>query len=399
MVELEDVQAARDRIAPWIYCSPCERSEELSQRYGCDLHLKLENLQMTGSFKERGACNRLSLLTDVERQCGVVAASAGNHAQAVAYHARRLGIQATIVMPKTTPLVKVTATRGYGATVLLEGMSYDEAYQKARELEQTKGYVFIHAFNDEAVIAGQGTVALEILEQVPDVDVILSCVGGGGLIGGVGAVIKALKPDVRLVGVEPSSMPSMQKALEHHGPYAVPRMKTIADGAAVGLVGDKTYALASRWVDEVVSVDDEDVAEAILLLVEREKTVAEGAGALSLAAIMAGAVDVQKKRVVALISGGNIDVNLIALIIERGLTRSGRLCRMRVRMADYPGSLAAVAKIIADEGANVLRVNHDRVVQGVPLGQVSVELELETRGYEHIRLIEEKILGSGFKLL
>jgi threonine dehydratase len=278
-VTVDEVRAAAERIRAHVQRSPMPKSDALSADLGLDLYVKLENLQRTGSFKERGAANKLAQLSDSEKKRGVICSSAGNHAQGVAYHAQRLGIPATIVMPETSPLVKVRATRGFGAEVVLHGATYDDAYAKAREIEAARNLVFVHAFDDPAIIAGQGTIGLEILEDLPNVDVIVLAVGGGGLISGVAAVVKALKPNTRMIGVEMACMPSMKAALEGGGPVTLPAASTIADGIAVRRVGSETYAHAKQFVDEIVTVDEEEVANAILQLIEKEKTVAEGAGA------------------------------------------------------------------------------------------------------------------------
>src|SRR3954470_1306212 len=279
MITLQDVLAARERIRGTVPVTPCPLSEPFSELCGAQIHFKLENLQRTGSFKERGAANKFALLTSEERRRGVVAASAGNHAQGVAFNAQRLGVKSVIVMPETTPLIKVAATKAYGAQVVLCGTVFEDAYQEARKLESEKGYVFVHAFDDDAIIAGQGTAALEILEQVPDVDVLVASIGGGGLLGGMALVMKSLKPSVRVIGVESSLLPKMRAALDAGGPVVLPPATTLADGIAVKRAGERTLPLFRKYVDEIIGVDDEEVANAILLLIEREKTVAEGAGA------------------------------------------------------------------------------------------------------------------------
>src|SRR5512138_2471886 len=320
MVSVQDVQAALGRIRDRVYLSPCARSETLSRLTGTSAFLKLENLQKTGAYKERGALNKLLSLTESERARGLIAASAGNHAQGVAYHAGRLGVAATIVMPETTPILKVANTRALGARIVLHGASYDEAYAEARRLEQQEGLTFVHPFDDEAVIAGQGTIGLELLEQVPNLDAVLVPVGGGGLVSGVAIALKSVRPEVRVIGVEAEIIPAMQAALEAGKPVTIEGASTIADGIAVKRAGDLTFGHVRKWVDEIVTVSEEEIASAILYLLEKEKTVAEGAGAVSVAALMNHrAAGLSGRQVVAVVSGGNIDVNLVARIIERGL--------------------------------------------------------------------------------
>src|SRR5207248_6740372 len=362
MITLQDVLAARERIRGEVDVTPCPRSWTFSDLCGASVYFKLESLQRTGSFKERGAVNKLALMTPDERRRGVIAASAGNHAQGVAYHAQRLGVKAVIVMPETTPLIKVAATKAYGAQVILCGTVFEDAYQEARRLESEKGYVFVHAFDDDAIIAGQGTAALEILEQVPDVDVLIASVGGGGFVGGMALAMKSLKPSVRVVGVESSHLPKMRAALDAGGPIVIPNATTLADGIAVKRAGEKTIPLFRKYVDEIVGVDDEEVANAILALIEREKTVAEGAGAAPAAALLQRKIAGLKAatKVVCALSGGNIDPNIIARIIERGLVVEGRRVMIAVRVPDRPGMLAGVLAAVAAERANVLEVHHNR---------------------------------------
>lgn len=397
-VDYAAIEAARERIGQAVWQTPCARSEQLSRRTGCNLYLKLENLQMTGSFKERGALNRLLLLTPQERQKGVVAASAGNHAQGVAFAARSLDIDATIVMPEGTPLIKVERTRELGARVRLCGQSYAEAFEVAERLREESGATLIHAFDDDAIICGQGTVGLELLEQVPDLDAVVVPVGGGGLIAGMAVALHGRSPQVRVFGAEAAAVPSMQKALTSGAVVAVPDARTIADGVAVRRVGERTLPLVEQHVRQVVSVDDEELAEAVLVLLETEKTVAEGAGAAALAAILAGRVPVAGRTVVAVISGGNIDVNLISRIISRGLAKSGRSMRIRVELSDVPGALAALLGVVAELRANVLQVSHDRMASRTGMLRTTVELTLETRGFSHVREVARAIESAGFVL-
>jgi len=401
MLTLQDVLAARDRIKNHIEVTPCPRADVFSEMCGAQIYFKLENLQRTGSFKERGAANKLALLTPEERGRGVVAASAGNHAQGVAYNAQRLGIKSTIVMPEQTPLIKAQATKKFGATVILEGASYDDAFAEARRLEQEHGYVLIHAFDDDAIIAGQGTCGLEILEQVPDLDVLVASIGGGGFLGGMALAMKSLKPSLRIVGVESSLLPKMRAALDAGAPVSVPAATTLADGIAVKRVGERTLPLFRKYVDEIVGVDDEEVANAILLLIEREKTVAEGAGAAPAAALLQGKISrlTPGTKVVCAISGGNIDVNLIARIIERGLVKEGRRVMLSLRVPDRPGMLAGVLATVAGERANVLEVHHNRAFLPGAIGDTEINLTLETKGPEHVEQLTRALAGKGYAVV
>ena len=395
-VTLDDVRAAQARLKGLIAATPCPYSETLSRLTGTRVFVKLENLQMTGSFKERGAANVLLLLSDAERRRGVVAASAGNHGLAVALHAARLGIGAVIVMPEWAPLTKVVAARRYGAEVLLHGDNYDAAYARARQIEAERGLVFIHPFDDPRVIAGQGTIGLELCEQVPDLEAVLVPVGGGGLAGGLGVVTKALRPQAQLIGVQAQEVPGMRAALEAGERVTVPGAATIADGIAVRTVGEHTFALARHYLDGVVTVSEEEIANAILLLLEIEKTVVEGAGAVALAALVNKRVSLDGRTVVLLLGGGNIDVNLIARIIERGLVKDGRIVRLAVMLRDRPGALARLAELVAEARANVLHINHDRAFSRARLGETEVEITLETSGRDHINSIKRHLLAAGY---
>jgi threonine dehydratase len=400
MVTLQDILAARERIRGYVAVTPCPLSQPFSELCGAQIHFKLENLQRTGSFKERGAANKLAQLTPHERARGIVAASAGNHAQGVAVNAQRLGIPATIVMPETTPLIKAQATKSFGAKVVFCGSSLADAFAEARRIEKEQGAVFIHPFDDDAVIAGQGTAGLEILEQVPDVHLVVGSIGGGGWLGGIAAAVKSMKPSVRVVGVESSLVPKMRAALDAGAPVAVPTASTLADGIAVSRAGERTLPLFSRYVDEVVCVDDEEVANAILLLIEREKTVAEGAGAVPAAALLQHRVKglTPERKVVCMISGGNIDVNLLARIIERGLVKEGRRVMLSVRVPDRPGMLASILQVVAAERANVLEVHHNRAFLPGPVGDTEIDLTLETRGADHIESLLGTLSSRGFKV-
>jgi threonine dehydratase len=398
MVTLQDVQAALARTRDRIYLSPCARSETLSKVTGTVASLKLENLQMTGAYKERGALNKLLLMPAAEREQGLITASAGNHAQAVAYHAGRLGVKATIVMPEATPIMKVANTRAHGARVLLHGANYDEAYAEARRLEQVERLAFVHPFDDPDVIAGQGTVALEILEQEPQVDAIVVPIGGGGLVSGVGVAVKALRPGAKVIGVETEVLPCMLQALEAGRPVTLDPASTIADGIAVKRAGDLTLAHVQKYVDEIVTVSEEEIASAILYLLEKEKTVAEGAGAVAIAALMQRKIrGLEGRKVVSIVSGGNIDVNLIARVIERGLVKDGRLVRISVALQDRPGQLAKVSAIIANVRANVIEVHHTRAF-AYRFGDTTLQLTLETRGPEHVEEILRGLRERGYQV-
>jgi len=396
-VSLTSIQAARARIGEAIHRSPCHLSHHLSEMAGLPVHLKLENLQRTGSFKERGALNKLLTLSETERKRGVIAASAGNHAQGVAFHAAARGIRAQIVMPLATPLVKVASTRAFGAEVILHGSSYDEACDEAQRRRVEEGRAFIHPFDDPEVISGQGTIALELLEQVPDIEAIVVPIGGGGLISGIACALKETHAKIRVVGVEPEKLPSMLRAREAGAPVTLAPEATIADGIAVRRAGDVTLPLVSRYVDEIVTVDDEEIASAILTLLEREKTLAEGAGAAALAAVLQSKTNLRHRRTVVLVCGGNIDVTLLAKIIERGLVKDGRLLRIRVYLQDRPGALLALTQILARERANIVETLHNRAYYGVSLGETVIDVTLETRGATHITAISHAVREAGFR--
>ena len=396
MIQLSDVQTALGRIRADIRVSPCPRSETFSAVTGNSIYLRMDNQRRTGAFKERGALNRILSLSADERARGVIAASAGNHAQGVSYHAGRHGVRARIVMPLPTPLTKVSATRAYGAEVVLHGTNYDEAYGKAMELSQQDSLVLIHAFDDESVIAGQGTLGLEILQQHPDIEVIVSPIGGGGLIGGVACAVKESRPSVKVYGVQPSRIPSMKAAVAAGKPVTLDSAKTIADGIAVRRAGDYTLPLVQKYVDDIVTVEEEEIANAILLLLEREKTLAEGAGAAAIAAVLNRKIQFQNKRVAVLVCGGNIDVTLLSRIIERGLVKDGRLVRLRVHLPDYPGALHRLTGILADHRANIVETSYDRAYHGVNLGDTAIDITMETRGPAHIAELLSALAGAGY---
>ena len=366
---------------------------------GVDLYLKTENLQITGSFKVRGAYYKMTKLSAEEKQRGVIACSAGNHAQGVALAAQKNGIKAVICLPDGAPISKVEATKSYGAEVCLVEGVYDDAYQKALQLRDEKGYTFLHPFNDEDVIAGQGTIALEIAEQLPDLDAVLVPIGGGGLISGIAYTIKTLNPHVKVIGVQAKGAPSMKNAIEHGEVEELPSVSTIADGIAVKKPGDLTYEICSKYVDEIVTVTDDEISAAILALMEQHKLVTEGAGAVSVAAAMFNKVDLKDKKAVCVLSGGNIDVTILSRVIKRGLLMSGRSCQLMIELMDKPGQLKNVSRIIADLGGNVTSVHHERANEGSDVNGCYLRIVLETRNYEHIAQIRQALTDFGFKLL
>jgi threonine dehydratase len=396
MVTLPDIQAALRRIRDSIYLSPCARSEHFSQSTANHVYLKLDNLQRTGAFKERGALNKLLSLSAEERGRGVIAASAGNHAQGVAYHAGKLGIRAQIVMPLTTPLIKVSATRGYGADVILHGANYDEACEEALRRSQEGSITFVHPFDDDTVIAGQGTIGLEILQQVPDVEAVIVPIGGGGLIGGIACAVKESKSKIQVFGVQPSRLPSMKVAVAEGQPVTLTASTTIADGIAVRRAGERTLPLVQKYVDDIVTVEEEEIANAILLLLEREKTLAEGAGAAAIAALVNRKLAFIEKKVAVLVCGGNIDVTLLSRIIERGLVKDGRLVRLRVHLGDFPGALHRLTGILTQHRANIVETDYDRAYHGVNLGETAIEITMETRGPDHIAEIISALGAGGY---
>ena len=397
MISLDDIRAARERLRDAIFQSPCAYSETFSRIARNSVFFKLENLQMTGSFKERGALNKILQLTPDEKRRGVICASAGNHAQGVAYHATRLGVRATVVMPLNAPLTKLSATRQYGAEVLLHGSNYDEAFAEAQRLAEAEGLTYVHAFNDDAIIAGQGTIGLEILEQVPSLEAIVCPIGGGGLIGGIAVAVKSLKPSVRIVGVQTARYPSMKAALKVHQPVTLPPSVTIADGIGVRCVGERNLAIAEQYLDEIVTVEEEEIAAAILMLLEKEKTVAEGAGAAACAALVERKTSLVGRQTAVLICGGNIDPIFLSRIIERGLVKDGRLVRLRLHAADYPGTLHAVTGVFARLRVNVIEIEHDRAYFGVRLGQTVMDFVLETRGTDHVDELLAALTSAGYQ--
>ena len=366
---------------------------------GTDLYLKTENLQVTGSFKVRGAYYKMECLTEEEKAKGVIACSAGNHAQGVALAAKKKGIKAVICLPEGAPISKVEATKSYGAEVCLVPGVYDDAYQKALQLRDEMGYTFVHPFNDEEVIAGQGTIALEIAEQLPNVDAVIVPIGGGGLISGIAYTMKTLNPKIKIYGVEAKGAPCMKNALEKGGLEKLASVSTIADGIAVKQPGDLTYELCEKYVDEIVTVTDDEISAAILALMEKQKLVAEGAGAVSVAAVMFNKIDLKGKKAVCVLSGGNIDVTILSRVISRGLLMSGRNCELRLELMDKPGQLGQVTQIIAAHGGNITSIRHERATEGADVNSCYLRIVLETRNYEHINEIKEALKDGGFKLL
>ena len=366
---------------------------------GVDLYLKTENLQVTGSFKVRGAYYKMTRLSEEEKARGVIACSAGNHAQGVALAAQKNGIKAVICLPDGAPISKVEATKSYGAEVCLVEGVYDDAYQKALSLRDEKGYSFIHPFDDEDVIAGQGTIALELIEQLPKIDAVIVPVGGGGLISGMAYTLKTINPRIKVYGVQAQGAPSMQQAIEHGQIETLSSVSTIADGIAVKKPGETTYALCQKYVDKIVTVSDDEISGAILALMEQHKLVTEGAGAVAVAAAMYHKVDLKGKKTVCLLSGGNIDVTILSRVIKRGLLMSGRSCQLMIELMDKPGQLKNVSRIIADLGGNVTSVHHERANEGSDVNGCFLRILLETRNYEHIAQIKQALTDNGFKLL
>lgn len=396
VIGLEEIRLAQRRIASSIPVSPCPRSDAFSKMTGNEVLLKLENRQRTGSFKERGALNRILTLDPGERRRGLVAASAGNHAQGVAFHAGRLGLRAEIYMPLGTPLTKVMATRGFGAEVTLVGARYEEAEEEGQRRADTGHLSFIHAFDDDAVIAGQGTVGLEIRDQVPEAQVVFVAIGGGGLASGVACAMKETNPQSQIIGVQTARFASMKRAIEAGRRVTLPPAMTLADGIAVRRAGERTLPMVRKYVDQVVTVEEEEIASAVLVLLEREKTLAEGAGAAALAALLGGKASIAGKKVVVVVSGGNMDVTLLSRIIERGLVQDGRLLRLRVHLPDYPGSLHRLTGVLAELRANIVATSYDRAYFGVNFGDTAIDLTLETRGVEHIEQVSGALRSEGY---
>ena len=364
----------------------------------CQVFLTTENLQVTGSFKVRGAYYKISQLSEEEKAKGVIACSAGNHAQGVALAATKNNIKSLICLPDGAPISKVEATKGYGADVCLVEGVYDDAYQKALQLRDEKGYTLIHPFDDENVIAGQGTIGLEILDQLPDADAVVVPVGGGGLISGVAFAIKSLNPNIKVYGVQASGAPSMAVSLEHHQIEKLDTVATIADGIAVKEPGEHTFDLCSKYVDGIVTVSEDEISTAILTMIEHQKLIAEGAGAVSVAAVLFNKIPVKGKKVVCLVSGGNIDVTILSRVIKRGLLKSGRSCSLNIELLDKPGQLKAVSRIIADLGGNVISIHHERANEMSDINGCFLRVVLETRNFDHINQIKSALTDAGYKL-
>ena len=378
------------------------RETNVVRAYGiapdCELYLKPENLQITGSFKVRGSAYKIAMLSQEERDRGVIACSAGNHAQGVALAATKHGIKSLICLPDTAPISKVEATKSFGAEVCLVSGCYDDAYQKALELKDSKGYTFVHPFDDENVIAGQGTIALEILSELDNIDAIVVPIGGGGLISGIAYTVKQIRPSVKVYGVQVAGAPSMYNSVHHGGIESLASVSTIADGIAVKKPGDNTYSLVSQYVDEIALVSDDEVASAILALIEKQKMIAEGAGATAVAAVMTNKFDLKNKRVVAVVSGGNIDVTSLSRVIDRGLLNSGRSSSLLIELIDKPGQLKDISRIIADCGGNVTGVHYEKG-NTESVNGCFLRIEMETRDYDHVNLITQSLRDEGFKIV
>ena len=400
-VTLQDIKNARETIIDIVKKTDILESVKLSSMTGANVFYKCENLQKTGSFKLRGACNKIANLTDKEKSNGVIASSAGNHAQGVALGAKMTGIKATIVMPATAPLAKVTATKGYGAEVVLNGLVYDDAYAKAIELQKETGATFLHPFDDEYVIAGQGTIGLEILEQLNgNVDTILCPIGGGGIIAGIAVAAKGINPNIKIVGVQTANIPSMHESMKNGEVTTAFKGTTIADGIAVKTPGNLTFDIIKELVDEVIVVEEEEIAQGMLFLMENQKVVAEGSGAVSTAALLSGKYVPQKdENVVCIISGGNVDVNTVYRVIGTALTKEGRRYSFRTAIQDRPGGLAELTKIISEHNANILNVNLAKSSIGGALGSLTTEMVLETFDQDHINRLKASITEAGFEIV
>lgn len=399
MLSFDDVFVARDRIGEAIRHTPLERSNTFSERTGADVHLKLELFQRTGAFKLRGATNRIETLSESERAAGVVTASAGNHAQGVALAASRAGVDSTVVMPEHAPISKVEATKGYGGTVVLHGQDYNEAQARAHAIEREEGRTYLHAFDDLAVMAGQGTVGLEIMDDCPDVDTVVVPIGGGGLIAGVATAIQGIDPDVRVVGVQAAGAASAAESFETGEIVELDTVDTIADGIATRRVGEKPFEIIRERVDSVVTVSDSEIARAISLLVERSKVVAEGAGATALAAVLADALEYDPdETIVSLLSGGNIDPNVLTTVLMRGLVQSGRYVKLKTVLKDRPGALMELTQIIAENRANVYGIQHDRTARDIGMGSAEVVIDLETRGPDHVDQLVDTLEDNGYPI-
>ncbi len=397
MLTIDNIYRAKSVLAPVVRKTDIIPAPKLGA--GADLYLKTENLQVTGSFKIRGSYYKMSKLTKEEKERGVIACSAGNHAQGVALAAQKNGIKAVICLPDGAPISKVEATKSYGAEVCLVEGVYDDAYRRALELRDECGYTFIHPFNDEDVIAGQGTIGLEIFDQMPDVEAVIVPIGGGGLISGIAFALKTVKPDIKIYGVQAAGAPSMRNSVTDGEIEELESVSTIADGIAVKKPGDNTFEICKKYVDEIVTVTDDEISAAILALMEQNKIVTEGAGAVSVAAAMFGKVDIKGKKTVCILSGGNIDVTILSRVIKRGLLMSGRTYQFTVELVDKPGQLTGVATIIGSLGGNVISIHHERANEGSDVNGCYLRIVVETRNFEHIKEIESALSAAGFKLV
>ena len=397
MAKLEAFIKAKEKLSKVLLKTSLIQSPIFSKEAGNEVYIKPENLQKTGSFKIRGAYNKITNLSDEEKKKGVIASSAGNHAQGVAYGAKESGIKAVIVMPKSTPLIKVESTKQYGAEVILHGDVYDDAYKKAKELEEKEGYIFVHPFDDEDVIHGQGTIALEILEELPETDIILVPIGGGGLISGIACAAKILKPEIKIIGVEPDGAASAYEAIKEDKVVELKEANTIADGTAVKKIGNITFEYIKKYVDEIITVSDYELMEAFLLLVEKHKIIAENSGILSLAALKK--LKEKNKKVVSVVSGGNIDVLMISSMINKGLIRRDRIFNFSVNIPDKPGELAKVVDLIAQQGANVVKLEHNQFKNLSRFKDIELQITVETNGSEHIQKLTQAFEEKGYEIV
>ena len=397
MSKIQNFITAREKLSKVLLKTSLIHSPIFSKESGNEVFIKPENLQKTGSFKIRGAYNKITNLSDEEKKKGVIASSAGNHAQGVAYGAKESGIKAVIVMPKSTPLIKVESTKQYGAEVVLHGDVYDDAFKKAKELEEKEGYIFVHPFDDEDVIHGQGTIALEILEELPETDIILVPIGGGGLISGIACAAKILKPEIKIIGVEPDGAASAYEAIKEDKVIELKEANTIADGTAVKKIGNTTFEYIKKYVDEIITVSDYELMEAFLLLVEKHKIIAENSGILSLAALKK--LKEKNKKVVSVVSGGNIDVLMISSMINKGLIRRDRIFNFTVNIPDKPGELAKVVDLIAEQGANVVKLEHNQFKNLSRFKDIELQIIVETNGSEHIQKLIQAFEKKGYEIV
>ena len=397
MSKIQNFITAREKLSKVLLKTSLIHSPIFSKEAGNEVYIKPENLQKTGSFKIRGAYNKITNLSDEEKKKGVIASSAGNHAQGVAYGAKESGIKAVIVMPKSTPLIKVESTKQYGAEVVLHGDVYDDAFKKAKELEEKEGYIFVHPFDDEDVIHGQGTIALEILEELPETDIILVPIGGGGLISGIACAAKILKPEIKIIGVEPDGAASAYEAIKEDKVVELKEANTIADGTAVKKIGNTTFEYIKKYVDEIITVSDYELMESFLLLVEKHKIIAENSGILSLAALKK--LKEKNKKVVSVVSGGNIDVLMISSMINKGLIRRDRIFNFSVNIPDKPGELAKVVDLIAQQGANVVKLEHNQFKNLSRFKDIELQITVETNGSEHIQNLTQAFEEKGYEIV